>query len=184
MDVLGQAGEELLNEAIRHVEGRLEHLVREGLQQLAGVDGLRLIDGQVLRLHLTLTLRRLGLPAGIGLLNQRSVSVIVHHAQRLHLAELPIGRISIRPEPALRVRLGVGSDTLIERQKDAQHGHAHRHIVHPADGLRQLRPHVQDMRLRGAEDGDGAILFLRVVVQVGVVLRALIVESEGAAQIV
>ena len=87
---------------------------------------------------------------------------------------------AVRP---LRISLGVGGHTLIKGEEDPEVSHPKGDIVYTPDGLRELRTHLQDMRLRRAEDRDGAVRLPWVGMQIGIMLRTLIVEAEDSAQI-
>ncbi len=71
---------------------------------------------------------------------------------------------------------------LVEGRKDAEVSHPKRHIVDASDSLRKLGAYLQEVRLRGAEDGDGAVDLLGVLMEVGVVVRAVVVEAEELSE--
>lgn len=113
-------------------------MVGEGLQEVARVQRLRLVDGQILLLHLALTLVGLSFEVGVDLLDDGGIAVVVDHAERLDLAELPVGRLVRRLVRALRVSLGVGADAFVEGEEDAEVSHPKRHIVDASDSLWKL----------------------------------------------
>lgn len=57
--------------------------------------------------------------------------------------------------------------------------HSHRNVTYAADSLWKIWADLQDVSLRGAEDGYRAVRFFGIVVQVRVVLRIVIMESEA-----
>ena len=157
-------------------------MVGEGLQEVACVQGLRLVDSQILLFHLALTLVGLSFEVSVDLLDDGGIAVVVDHTERLDLAELPVGRLVRRLVRPLRVSLGVGADAFVEGEEDAEVSHPKRHIVDASDSLRELGAYLQEVSLRGAEDGDGAIDLLGVLMEVGVVVRAVVVEAEELSE--
>lgn len=81
------------------------------------MQGLRLVDSQILLFHLALTLVGLGFEVGVDLLDDGGIAVVVDHAERLDLAELPVGGLVRRLVRPLRVSLGVGADAFVEGRK-------------------------------------------------------------------
>ena len=102
------------------------------------MQGLRLVDSQILLFHLALTLVGLGFEVGVDLLDDGGIAVVVDHAERLDLAELPVGGLVRRLVRPLRVSLGVGADAFVEGEEDAEVCHPKRHIVDASDSLRKL----------------------------------------------
>ena len=113
-------------------------MVGEGLQEVACVQGLRLVDSQILLFHLALTLVGLSFEVSVDLLDDGGIAVVVDHAERLDLAELPVGGLVRRLVRPLRVSLGVGADAFVEGEEDAEVCHPKRHIVDASDSLRKL----------------------------------------------
>ena len=113
-------------------------MVGEGLQEVACVQGLRLVDSQILLFHLALTLVGLSFEVSVDLLDDGGIAVVVDHTECLDLAELPVGGLVRRLVRPLRVSLGVGADAFVEGEEDAEVSHPKRHIVDASDSLRKL----------------------------------------------
>ena len=178
-DVEGDEREEALRQLIRHLEGAGQHAVGELLQQVLCSQRTILVDREVLLLHLLLTLCDLLLEPGVGLLDHRGVAIVVGHAEDLDVAELPVRRLIARLAATDAVGLGVGLDPLVEREEDAECCHSLTHIVDLTDLLGEAGATLQDMGLSGAEDRDRAPRLLGVAVEVGVVLRVVVVRAEA-----
>jgi len=87
------------------------------------MQGLRLVDRQILLFHLALTLVGLGFEVSVDLLDDGGIAVVVDHTERLDLAELPVGGLVRRLVRPLRVSLGIGADAFVEGEEDAEVSH-------------------------------------------------------------
>ena len=72
---------------------------------------------------------------------------------------------------------------MIEREEQAEVCHSHSYIVYTANSLWKFGTNLQDVCLSGAEDRYRTIRFFRIAVQIRVVLRVIVVESESAAHV-
>ena len=71
---------------------------------------------------------------------------------------------------------------MIEWEEDAEVAHAHCHVSDVSDGMRQSLSYLDDVGLRGAEDGNWAIRLLAIFMQIWVVVGIVVMEAEGGAR--
>ena len=159
----GEAREKLVNKFVGNLHCTQQQLVGELLQHVAGLHRTVLVRLQVFCLHFLLSLVVFSFKTAVCFFYYRRESVVVHHAQCHHFAEVPIGIVVAALLAAHAcVEFWISLHALIEREEHAQVAHAERHIRDATYLLRQFAAHLHDVALRGAEDGNGAVWLLAV----------------------
>ena len=180
--VFSETGEEIERELISHLKCMVENLIAESLKHILSLHRFVLIDSEILSFELLLALIILRLKLCIALLHDRRISIVVGHCQRHHLAELPISRVIRAMVITNLVSLRETLDALIYRQEHTEISHAISYISDVSDSIRKPGTNLQQMGLRGTEDRDRTPRLMTVVVEIRVVIRTVIMETESLSQ--
>ena len=139
-----EAGEKFFYQSVCHLDGMVENVVGELLQEVLCLHRALLVKLQILCFHLLLALVVLSLQLGVSILDDRGEGVVVGHAERHHLAETPVGTVVLASAIChMGVKFREGLGTLIEWEEDAEVAHAHCHVSDVSDGMRQSLSYLE-----------------------------------------
>ena len=179
-----EAGEKFFYQSVCHLDGMVENVVGELLQEVLGLHRTLLVKLQILCFHLLLALVVLCLQLGVSILDDRGEGIVVGHDERHHLAETPISTGVLASAIChVGVKLWEGFCSLIEWEEDTEVAHAHGKVGDVSDGMRQSLSYLDDVGLSGTEDGNRAIRLLAILMQIWVVVGVVVVEAEGGAEV-